>query len=222
MSKTLKFLRKVNVRSLYYNLKLLPFSQAIKMPILISNRVLISSLKGSIVLNGEVSPGLVQIGYGRVGIFDYVRSRSVIDIDGTMRCNGKVRIGHGSKIHVGPSGELVLGDNFLINAESTIVANSKVTFGNNVLLSWDVLVMDDDFHSIIDVATKKQINTPKPIVIGSHVWIGARCLILKGSVMPDNSILAANTMLAGKLQKEGSVYGGNPVKVIKENIEWLL
>lgn len=39
--------------------------------------------------------------------------------------------------------------------------------------------MDTDFHKIKN-EDGVQINTNSPVLIGDHVWIGCRALILKG------------------------------------------
>ena len=67
----------------------------------------------------------------------------------------------------------------MYTAETSIVAFTEIRFGNNCLLSWDILVMDTDFHKLKD-EFGNIINKPRPIIIGDRIWIGCRCLILKG------------------------------------------
>ncbi len=66
-------------------------------------------------------------------------------INGIINFNGRRNIGHGSKISVGKDGILTFGQNFNITAESSIVCYNNISFGNNCLLSWDILIMDTDF-----------------------------------------------------------------------------
>lgn len=80
--------------------------------------------------------------------------------------------------------------------------------------------MDYDFHEIID-ENNCVINEPEEIIIGNNVWIGCRCLILKGVEIKDGSVVGANSTVTRQLEKENSVYAGNPVKCIKENIKWI-
>lgn len=220
-NKYIKLIKRINLRSIYLNFKLFPIKTALKLPLLISNRTLIDAFqKDSLVFDCEVSTGLIQIGYGNLTVFDYKKSRSVLQINGKLIVKGKIRIGHGSKIIVTNNGVLELGDNFMINAESTIIATNKITIKNDVLLSWDVLIMDSDLHEIIDNTTLKQINKSKEIIINKHVWIGARCLILKGSSIPENAIIAANSTVVCALEGHNVIYGGNPMRVLKNNISW--
>lgn len=217
----LKRLNKINLKTIYFNFKYLPFSQAIHIPILVSTKVYLSTLKGKIVIEAPLTPGLIKIGYGDIRIFDKKRSRTIWDVNGTVVFKGKTHIGHGSKISVWKDGELIFGENFTINAESTIIASQKVAFGDNCLLSWDILIMDTDLHPILD-KNGLQCNPSLPVYIGSKVWIGCRCLILKGTQIPNQSVIAANSIVNKKLEGENNVFGGNPVRILKKEVTWTI
>lgn len=188
------------------------------MPILVSRKVYLLRTDGQIIFDCPIRTGMVQIGYGSVGIFDKKVSRSIWEVSGTVTFKGKASIGHGSKICV-MNGALVLGNNFTITAESTIVTESKIEFGNDCLLSWEILVMDTDFHKVMD-KSKKVLNPSTPIKIGNKVWIGCRSLILKGATIPDNSVIGANSFVSKRLERENAVYGGQPARILREEITW--
>jgi len=162
---------------------------------------------------------MIKIGFGDIDIFDNRKSRSIWSVKGKVYFKGTAFIGHGSKINVGANGSVTFGKNFTITAESSIVCNKCINFGNDNLLSWDVLIMDDDFHNILD-SQQNIINNPNDITIGNWVWIGCRSLILKGSNIPSNSIIAAGSLVSKKLTEENSIYGGNPIAIIKKEIHW--
>jgi acetyltransferase-like isoleucine patch superfamily enzyme len=52
------------------------------------------------------------------------------------------------------------------------------------------------------------------------VWIGCRTLILKGVDIADGVVLAASTTLTRSIDAQNSIVGGEPARVIKENIRW--
>ncbi len=219
MKRFLKILQKINLKTIFFNFKYLPIKQAIKLPILISRKVYLREVSGKILIIGPIRPGLIQLGYGNIGIFDNKKSRSIWEVSGTVIFKGRANIGHGSKISVGKNGELILGENFIITAESSLVASKKIEFGNNCLLSWDILIMDTDSHIIKD-NTGSIINYPKQITIGDNVWIGCRCLILKGAQIPDNCVIGADSIVNRLLENRNSLYAGSPVKLMKESITW--
>jgi acetyltransferase-like isoleucine patch superfamily enzyme len=185
----------------------------------VSARICLNNLKGKILIEGPLSAGMIKIGYGDIGIFDKKRSRTVWDVSGTIIFKGKAHIGHGSKISVWENGKLILGKNFTINAESTLIASEKIEFGDDCLLSWEILIMDTDFHPILEKSGTR-CNPASPIYIGNKVWIGCRCLILKGSGIPDQSIIAANSLVNKKLVGENNIFGGNPLHILKKEVTW--
>ena len=78
--------------------------------------------------------------------------------------------------------------------------------------------MDTDFHKIFD-SCSNQINNDEEIVINKHCWIGCRSLILKGSVIPDNSIIAAGSIVASQVIQKNCVYSSFG-KIIHNDIDW--
>lgn len=207
------------IKTVYFNFKYLSFKDALNFPFIVSRKVKLKSVKGTISIHHPLEFGLIKIGFGNVGIFDRNRQRSIWQNLGNVTFSGKAYFGHGSKISVGESGVLNFGKNFIITAETAIVAHNSITFGNDCLLSWDTLIMDSDFHKIKN-DSNEQINKPEPIVIGNSVWIGCRCLILKGANIPNNAIIGADSLVNKKLDHEHALYAGNPLVKLKENVSW--
>ncbi len=205
-------------KTLWFNFKYFPFYDAIKLPVFVSQRVWLMTMDGNVHL-GVVRTGIVRIGYGEVGIFDRRQSRTIWQVTGTVKFKGSARIGHGSKISV--VGDLVVGNNFCISAESAIVAYKKVIIGDDVLLSWDVLIMDTDFHHIYSEEISS-INPPKAVRIGNKVWVGCRSVILKGVEISEGAVVAANTTLTKSINSQNAIVGGNPARILKEKIQWKL
>lgn len=209
------------IRSLFFNMRVLPLKQAIKLPIIISPFIKITSLSGEIILkNSDIKFGMIKIGYGEVGIFDRVFSRAILQLNGKINFYGKANIEHGSKISVGNEGQLNIGKNFIITAETEIICHKEITFGNNVLISWDNLIMDTDFHKMYNLNSKKQMNHSKKIVIEDNVWIGCRNTILKGTVIKKDSVVGANSLVVNKFEEENILIAGNPAHIKRRNIYW--
>lgn len=209
------------VRSIPINFKLFPFRVACKFPLIISPFVKIKSLEGKVIIeNCDIKAGMIRIGFGNIGIFDQILSRSILEIRGEIIFYGKAVIGHGSKISVGKNGILEIGNNFNVTAETSIVCHKNIKFGDNNLISWENLVMDTDFHKIKKLNGDNFVNDLKNIDIGNNVWIGCRNTILKGSRIMDNSVIGANSLVNKEFKKENVLIAGNPAKILKENIIW--
>lgn len=177
----------------------------------------IVKLGGKVIVHGQKN-SKVKIGFGNINIIDDKYQRSMWFNEGTIEFGGNAVLGKGCKIS--NSGSLVFGDNFTVNGTTSIVCKKAMQFGNNVLISWDCLIMDTDFHKIRKCEDEKQIqiNTDKDIIFGNNIWIGCRSTILKGSYIPNGSVIAAGSYVTKSLMKTNAIYHDN--EVIKENINW--
>ena len=220
MEKTsLFFLLRSVPKTIIFNFKYFDFKIAIKFPVFVSCKTHLSKLEGRVIILGEYKTGMVNIGFGDVAIFDKNRSRTIFKNQGTIYFKGKADIGHGAKIGVGKEGELYFGNNFMLSAESEIVCKKKISFGDDCLLSWNILLMDSDFHKIKN-SNKVILNPDKDIIIGNKVWIGARSLIKKGVSIADGCIIASQSVVVKNITTPKQIWGGNPAVLIKEDIEW--
>ena len=204
-------------KTLRFNLHYFPLKTALKLPVVVSHRTYLRELHGKVELPETIETAMVKIGFGDVGHYDRKRSRGIWQVSGTVTFGGKASIGHGSKISV--RGDLKLGDGFNMTAESTIVCAKEIRFGRDCLLSWDILVMDTDEHPLYNKENAR-INPDKAIVVGDHVWIGCKCVLLKGAEVPDNTVVAAGTLITSSFAGEHQVVGGNPPTVLKRDVRW--
>ncbi len=204
-------------KTLRFNFHYFPLTTALKFPVVVSHRTYLRELHGKVELPKKVKTAMVKIGFGDVGHYDRKRSRSIWQTSGTVTFGGKASIGHGSKLSV--RGHLMLGADFNMTAESTIVCAKEIRFGNDCLLSWDILVMDTDEHPLYNKENER-INPDKAILVGDHVWIGCKCVLLKGAEVPSNSVLAAGTLLKSAFAGEQQVIGGNPPSILKRDVHW--
>jgi acetyltransferase-like isoleucine patch superfamily enzyme len=44
--------------------------------------------------------------------------------------------------------------------------------------------------------------------------------VYKGAKIPDGCVVASDTVLKGEIDKENCLIGGNPARILKENIHW--
>lgn len=225
MNKTILYiLKNVNIwKTLYFNIHYFPLKVAVKLPVFICWRTCLYKNSGHIVLEGPIYTGMVRIGAHEIGTQDMMFSRTIWDVSGTMVVKGFVNIGRGCKVSIANAATLVTGKNFSITGKSAIICHKRITFGDDCLLSWDILIMDTDFHHIFDTGGRI-INEPRPIMIGNHVWIGCRCMILKGVVIGDNNIISANSTITRSFTDSYCVIGGHgkTVEVLKKNITWTI
>lgn len=217
----IKILLKINLlKTIWINLKFFPFSIALKCPIIIYKHVIFRNLdKGQIILEKPICYGRVHIGRHDLPQLDNKITRTILDIKGKLIFKEDAIIGAGSKIIIDDNAQLTLGKHFIITGNTDIICSKAIQFGDYCLVSWENLIMDTDFHSIYKKDTNFLINHPSPITIGNNVWISCRNTILKGCYIPDNSVIASNSIISQSLDKENCIYG-NYGKIIEENIYW--
>lgn len=123
-----------------------------------------------------------------------------------------------AKIRVDKDATLIIGDYSGISRAS-ILCKDSVKIGSHVNIGGEVYINDSNSHSIdwryradrkLDLTNVKSA----PIVIGDYVFIGARCVILKGVTIGEKSIIAAGSVVVKDIPPN-CIAGGNPAKVIK-------
>lgn len=157
---------------------------------------------------------LKKLGIGRsVDYTGHLKTTFMLKDNSNIKVNGKFYIYTGCKVIVRENASLILGNGSFINVDSKIYCKEKIEIGDNTFIGEEVIIRDTDEHTINDT-----INT-KPIKIGNNVWIGMRCIILKGVTIGDGAIIASGSIVT-KDVPDHTLVGGNPAKIIKHNVSW--
>ena len=209
----------LNFKTIIFNFRYFQFHEAILFPVFVSFDSRIRKLKGKVIIEGPVTPGMIRMGSSYVGIFDRRHMKFIWQVEGEVVFKGSALFKYGSKVIVDKNGYLEIGNKFRISANSSIICYKRIIFGNHCRISWDVQIMDTDFHKILSLEGK-QLNLPRPIEIGNHNWIGTRVTILKGAKTDDDCIVASNSLLTREIMGSHQIMAGNPAKVIKTNVTW--
>lgn len=181
--------------SILFNFYYLPFKQAIYLPVLLYKPKFIS-LKGNVFLSKDsnIRFGMIRLGFPSVSI--YPNSGIIFENRGTIIFSGSCFVGNNSAISIAKSGHLRLGDNFRASTTLKLVCYDNINIDNNVLLGWDCIIMDTDFHKL----TKLSGGCSKgygSIHIGENCWIANSCKVLKKSKIPNYSVVTAGSIISG-------------------------
>lgn len=101
-----------------------------------------------------------------------------------------------------------------IGDRTQIHCGCEVIIGDYVLISWDVNIIEYDYH-----APGGGRPVPRPIIIEDEVWIGARCIVTKGVTIGKGSIIGAGSVVT-KSVPPYSLAAGNPARIIKGIQSW--
>ena len=113
--------------------------------------------------------------------------------------------------------EIRIGDGTFIGNGSLIYAAERVTIGSHCILAGGTLIYDLDGHPL-DPARRRaaapvERDTIKPVTLEDDVWLGARCIVLKGVTIGARSVVGAGSVVVRDIPPD-SIAAGNPAKVI--------
>ena len=120
----------------------------------------------------------------------------------------------------GGSGDLVIGEECVINSGCVLYTGNGIQLGRGVAVASNCTFAPTNHeYRRRDIAIARQGFRPSKggIVVGDDVWIGANCVILDGAAIGDGCVVAAASVVRGKLEPYG-VYGGNPLRKLGERV----
>lgn len=112
----------------------------------------------------------------------------------------------------GGNSRIEIGDNCRLNGVY-IHAQDSIKIGANCVMASGISIMDSNGHQVNSVDRTKGRDVPKGITIGNNVWIGLNSIILKGTTIGDNCVVAAGNVVKGEFPKN-VVIQGNPATIV--------
>ena len=107
-----------------------------------------------------------------------------------------------------------LGKMFYANFNLTLVDDTHIFIGDNVLIAPNVTVATAA-HPIGPALRRQALQYNLPVYIGNNVWIGSGALIMPGVKIGDNTVIGAGSVVTHDIP-ENVVAAGNPCRVLRE------
>jgi acetyltransferase-like isoleucine patch superfamily enzyme len=114
--------------------------------------------------------------------------------------------------------KLTIGDRTSFQPKVRINCVDNIQIGQDCIFSWEVDILDTDFHSIINSDGNIQPNHA-PIQIQDRVWVGAGVKILKGVTIGNDAVVAAGAIVTRSVPSR-TLVAGCPAKVVKQIDGW--
>jgi acetyltransferase-like isoleucine patch superfamily enzyme len=138
-----------------------------------------------------------------------------IGADTLVGRHATLSVGYGPEDPGLPDRGLVVGDRCVLGARVTVMAHELVEIGDDVWFGQDVFVSDSG-HGYHDPALPigEQFGPRRPVHIGPGSWIGHGAIILPGSRLGRNVVVAAGSVVRGVVP-DHTVVGGTPARVLR-------
>lgn len=173
---------------------------------------------GNLPANVELADGCAIIGEGTFRRFFSRQNRAL--------CLGRYSRAEHVNFAVGEQGRIIIGQ-YCYLCDCTLLAEKGITIGDYVMIGWGTTISDSDFHPIgpaeriLDAIalspSNSDIRRPKiqsvPVTIGSGVYIGPACTILKGVNVGDRAFIEPGSVVTRDVEEDAHV-AGNPASIV--------
>lgn len=135
-----------------------------------------------------------------------------------------MQLGSGGQIHEFGiinvvHGKIIIDERTSFNTNLyCLCAKAEITIGKDCMFSFDIK-MTVGYHQISETNTGNNITNYANIKFGNHVWCGTGSTILPGADIGDGSVIGAASLVNKRIPKNCTC-AGNPVRVLRKNVEW--
>ncbi|MDA8815003.1 acyltransferase [Luminiphilus sp.] len=137
-----------------------------------------------------------------------------------MRYPKNIHLGSGTYVKQGArlcpcneQAEIVVGNRTTIGYDSIIFASGRIQIGDDCMIAPRVYLVDSDHGVELGEKMNVQANNVEPIVVQDDVWVATGVVILKGTFIGQGCIVAANSVVKGRLEPF-SIYAGAPARKV--------
>ncbi|RDT56830.1 acyltransferase [Escherichia coli] len=121
---------------------------------------------------------------------------------------------------VGSNRTVEIGNETTAQGVYILSRDEDVSIGKDCMFSREIEIHSTDVHKIYDLTTGERLNLAKKITIGDHVWVAAKVIISKGTIIPNGCVVGAASFVNKEFSVLNSIIAGTPAKIVKENIRW--
>lgn len=145
-----------------------------------------------------------------------ISNQSYLEISNNnlIRCSFWIRFG----------GRCKIGEYNGICEDTEIRCDESILIGSYNMISYQCMIYDTNTHNIYPKDKRrlmtmndfpnigKEIEKPPtaPVVIGNDCWLGKRAVVLKGTIVESEVVVATNAVVSNLKVPSGSIAVGNP------------
>lgn len=144
-------------------------------------------------------------------------SELTLDPGAVLIIGKRFKMRDGAKIRVRKNAYCKIGNNVSVSTNNIITCREKVIIGDNVQFSPNVMVYDHDHDFRVQGGIKMGQYKTAPIEIGNNVWIGANAVILRGTKIGNNAVIAAGAVVKGIVPANSVFIQKRQTKIVKQD-----
>lgn len=123
--------------------------------------------------------------------------RIVLRDNSSMKLKKNVLVSGNSVLSATDGGVLMIGENVGINRNSMIMCHESISIGDNTIMGPGVYIYDHDHKFDTNKGVNRNEFKTAPVRIGERCWIGANSVILRGTNLGNNCVVAAGSVIKG-------------------------
>ncbi len=115
--------------------------------------------------------------------------------------------------------KLLLGKNVSVNDDVFLQTTGYVKIGDNVTISRGCTILTTGLDTSDYIAGCKEKLRPhivKDVYIGKGAWLAANVIVTPGAYIPEGAIIAAGSIVVGRLEEKYAIYVGGPAVLKKK------
>ena len=120
-----------------------------------------------------------------------------VDKGAELEIGNRFNMRGSARIRVRKNGKLIIGNNVSLNINNMIACHESIEIGDDVQFSPNVQIYDHDHDYRAEGGVKAGKYKTSPVKIGNNVWIGANVVILRGTIIGDNCVIGAGSIVKG-------------------------
>lgn len=100
---------------------------------------------------------------------------------------------------------------------------ASIVIGEEVWLAGHVTLIASDTFPIVGKGAYTAGNSREempPLTIGDRCWVGIKTTLLKGTVLPADTMVGAGSVVTGTFAERNTLIAGNPAAVRAKHISW--